>query len=198
MTRLILAALLIIAATVQTARARLLKAIRPGVMCASADALAKLTLPDGSSRTAAPNPSPAMQAIADEGNCNEFSKGFVVVLQTARKNTSIVGARLYYGNGLDTMIVPNVDFAAYAVPRDPFFDVIRARCPDRLEAMVVLGPPAHAFVDTLPAATRLAIERAVTAECQDYSPCLDMQRPAEVSKRHLDQKWAEFDCAHPD
>lgn len=177
------------------AKADLLRAVRPGVMCASADSLAKLSLPDGSSRTAAPNASPALQAIARAGNCVDFPAGNIVILLTARRNTSVVRSDSLTGDGvLETFIVPNIDYAPYAPPRDEFDDAIRVRCPAKLEEVVVLGATTSGFVQSLPGPLREQIEKGVENECGGAPSCSSNQRAVEVSRHHLVQRWAEFTC----
>ena len=92
-------------------RADDLVAVRPGVMCVSADALAKLILHNGDSRTHAPVPRPQDLAAAAGGGCIDIPPGARVAVQQAFNNTSIV---TYDGPGAPPggrMIVPNVDFA---------------------------------------------------------------------------------------
>ncbi len=180
------------------AKADLLQAVRPGVMCVSADALAKLSLPDGSSRTAAPNVSPAIQVIARDGNCVDFPASNVVILLTARKNTSIVRSDSLSGDGvLETYIIPNIDYAPYAPPHDAFDDAIRARCPAKLDELIVLRSPTYGFVASLPRPLREQIEKTVDDECGGAPACSSNQRAIEVDKHHLVQRWAEFMCQRP-
>lgn len=86
-----------------------LVAIKPGLICVSPDALAKLTLPDGSSRTAQINPSPADLALKQSGGCMDIIIGMRVSVVTARHNTSIVTYSLAGGQP-QLYIVPNIDF----------------------------------------------------------------------------------------
>ena len=67
-----------------------LVAIRPGVMCASAAALASLTLPSGDSRTHAASPRPQDLAVARQGGCGDVTLGHAVLVQTRHHNTSVV------------------------------------------------------------------------------------------------------------
>ena len=93
-----------------TAQADDLVAVRPGVMCASADALSRLTLPNGDSRTHAAAPRPQDLAAAASGGCIDIPRGARVTVQQAYFNTSIV---TYAGPGAPPdgrLIVPNVDF----------------------------------------------------------------------------------------
>ena len=55
-----------------------LVATKPGLVCVSSDALAKLTLPDGSSRTAQSNPSPFDLALKQSGGCTDITIGMRV------------------------------------------------------------------------------------------------------------------------
>ncbi len=164
-------------------------------MCASADALAKLSLPDGSSLTAAPNASPTVEAIARAGNCIDFPADNIVILLSVRRNTSVVRSDSLTGDGvLETFIVPNIDYVPYAPPHDEFDDAIRARCPAKLDEVVVLRAPTSSFVELLPGPLREQVEKAVDHECGGAPVCSSAQRATEVSKRHLVQRWAEFTC----
>jgi hypothetical protein len=94
------------------ARADDLIAMHPGVMCASADALARLTLPDGDSRTHAAAPEPQTLSVAASGGCIDIKPGITVTVQKAFKNTSVV---TYRGAGVQTdqtFVIPNIDFVA--------------------------------------------------------------------------------------
>jgi hypothetical protein len=87
-----------------------LVATKPGLICVSSDALAHLTLPDGSSQTAQPNPSPAELALKQSGGCSDITIGTTVSVQAARHNTSIVTYAPPGGQPI-TAYVPNIDFA---------------------------------------------------------------------------------------
>ncbi|MDP9097272.1 MAG: hypothetical protein M3N26_12095, partial [Pseudomonadota bacterium] len=50
-------------------------AIRPGLMCVSTDALARLTLPSGESRTHVPAPRPNDLRVAAAGGCIDIPPG---------------------------------------------------------------------------------------------------------------------------
>jgi hypothetical protein len=89
-------------------------AIHPGVMCISSEALAKLTLPDGSSRTATAAPRPADLVIKQAGGCIDIRIGAHVTVITVRKNTSIVTFDPGDGQGSRTFIAPSIDFATSA------------------------------------------------------------------------------------
>ncbi len=118
-------------------------------MCMSADALAKLSLPDGSSRGAGPNPSSAIGDIYRQGNCNDYPAGHIVILVKARRNTSIVRSDTLTGDGvMGTEFVANIDFKPYTTPHDSIDDTIRALCPARLEYYSALDVPAYGFIQT--------------------------------------------------
>lgn len=87
-----------------------LRAVRPGVMCVSADALAKLTLPDGSSRSERPGATADDKAVAAAGGCHPFEPGTEVHLVHMRRQTSIVIADIAGGPGPSSYFVANVDF----------------------------------------------------------------------------------------
>ncbi len=82
-------------------------AIKPGLMCVSADALAKLTLPDGSSAAAKPGAASSTSAIKRSGGCLDVVPGDRVTLVTRRTNTSVVQG---LGARQGTFLVPNIDF----------------------------------------------------------------------------------------
>jgi hypothetical protein len=90
------------------ATAKTLVAVHEGVICTSADALAKLTLPDGSSRTTKPQATPEDIATKKAGGCMDIVLGERVTVITERRNTSVV--TLGSGSDRRTYIVPNVDY----------------------------------------------------------------------------------------
>ena len=85
--------------------------MRPGLMCVSPESLAKLTLPDGSSRTARAGATAEDLRIKDAGGCIDIPPGAKVLVMTKRRNTSIVSFNADVGKGVETFIVPNIDFA---------------------------------------------------------------------------------------
>ena len=99
--------------------AETLVAIRPGVMCTGADALAMLTRPDGSSRAANAGARPRDMAARQAGGCIDIPSGARVDVQQARRNTSIVTYDAHDGRGPGTFFVPNIDFAAGATAAIP-------------------------------------------------------------------------------
>ncbi len=120
-----------------------LLAARPGEMCKTADATAKLTLPDGSSRAEIENPRPQDTAIEMAGGCVEIMSGMTVTLLTARKNTSIVIYKEGAGPAAQ-YVAPNIDFIDAAGPHPPteadptyppsiatttLLDAIKRQCP---------------------------------------------------------------------
>ncbi len=98
------------------ARADTLVSVRPGVACTSADALARLTRPDGSSRSTPANATADAREIARRGGCLPFGPGLTVFPHSIRRQTSIVTA--YAGDRLGplTVYVANIDFERVAVP----------------------------------------------------------------------------------
>ena len=97
-------ALAAICALAGPAQADQLVAAKPGIMCASADALGRLTLPGGDSRTHLPAPSPADLRAAAAGGCIDIAPGQQVTTLETYRNTSVAvvnGARL---------TIPNADF----------------------------------------------------------------------------------------
>ncbi len=101
--------------TIASARADTLVAVRPGAMCAAADALARLTLPDGGDRADLPG-HPEALAIKRAGGCIDVRPGMLVALQTARRNTSLVLYDAGDGRGERSFVVPNIDFASASGP----------------------------------------------------------------------------------
>ncbi len=112
-----------------SAQAEDLVATRPGVMCRSAEALGRLTLPGGDSRTHAASPRPQDLRAAAEGGCVDIPLGTRVTVQQAFRNTSIVTTS---AADASPMVVPNADFrpagaveasasgpASGAAPRSP-------------------------------------------------------------------------------
>ena len=155
-----------------SADAALLRATRPGVMCSSPEALAKLSLPDGSSRTAGSDAPPSVVAIARAGGCTDFPAGNIVMLQTARKNTSIVRSDTLTGDGvLDSFYVANIDYLPYIPPPDPSMDAIRAQCPARLETFAVLGVPSYDFIESLSRPVREQILKTIDDTCGGAPGC---------------------------
>jgi len=92
-------------------------AMHPGVMCASADALSRLTLPGGDSRTHAAAPEPQTQSLAASGGCIDIKPGIKVTVQKAFKNTSVVTYRAPGAQTDQTFVIPNIDFAPAAGDR---------------------------------------------------------------------------------
>ena len=91
-----------------------LVASRTGLMCTSAEALAKLTLSDGSSRAASPHARPGDTTLEQQGGCIAIPPGAHVTLQIARRNTSIVTYDAEDGRGPRSFVVPNIDFGSGA------------------------------------------------------------------------------------
>ncbi len=95
-----------------------LVAVKPGIVCASADALGRLTLPGGDSRTHLPAPTPGDLRAASAGGCIDITPGLRVTTLETYHNTSVAvvdGVR---------MTIPNIDFqpaaeSASGAPADP-------------------------------------------------------------------------------
>lgn len=98
------------------ARADALVSMRPGVACTSADALARLTRPDGSSRSTPTNATADAREIARRGGCFPFGPGLTVFPHSIRRQTSIVTAYAADRLGPLTVYVANIDFERVAVP----------------------------------------------------------------------------------
>ncbi len=197
MLRLALGALLIALVT-PAAQAAVLEAIRPGVMCVKADALAKLSLPNGSSPLAADNPSASVQAIAKAGECTIFPEHHRVSVVTARANTTIVRSDTLSGDGvLGTFIVPNIDFRPYPPTRDPWSEAIQGRCPDRLDDISIQLFRTSSFIASLPKPVHDKIDAIVGDTCVAGLYCVPNVEAAEIEKRHLIPRWADYMCRHP-
>jgi hypothetical protein len=95
------------------AQAEALKAVRPGVMCASADALAALTRPDGSSRS---DSGRAYAALKQRGGCFDLVPGDTVTVMQMRHNTSIVQFNGRFGVPAGTYLIATIDFAPGSAP----------------------------------------------------------------------------------
>jgi hypothetical protein len=94
------------------AAADTLVATRPGLMCTSPDVLAKLTLPDGSSRIGTAGEKPGDKALRVSGGCIDIPPSARVTVQTTRRRTTIV--TFDAGDGPRTFVVPNIDFGPVA------------------------------------------------------------------------------------
>ncbi len=105
-----------------------LVASRPGVMCASPAALAYLTLPDGSSRSARRDPGPKTRAAKRAGGCVDIPAGAAVAVLATRRNTSIITYDARDGRGARRFFIPNVDFSAV-----PQASSGRKRSPDQVK-----------------------------------------------------------------
>ncbi len=181
-----------------------LLAARPGEMCKSADALAKLTLPDGSSRAGVANPRPEDTAIDMAGGCVDIMSGMTVTLLTARKNTSIV---TYKEGQAPTAqyIAPNIDFIDAAGPHPPteadatyppgiatnnLLDAIDRQCPRQgwtfhIIARSESGPWDKVF-NSLTPAQHAAIHKEIHFQCDMGLSCpADIQFGMEVQMGHL-------------
>ncbi len=193
---LICAALLV--ALARPADADLLRARRASVMCASSAALAQLALPEGGSRDVGDHVPPAIDKIAHDGNCNDFPEGHVVILERARRHTSIVRSDSLTGDGvMIEVLVANIDYGPYTPPHDDFYDTIRAQCPTLLEGIAAEDPPRNDFIKSLPPPLRASIDKAVDNNCGDQLNCMIRTQADEIEQRHLQGRWAGFLCAHP-
>jgi hypothetical protein len=105
--RLILAGLML-ALTAHAASSQTLTAVRPGLMCMSAEALAALTRPDGSSRA---SDGASFAAIKLRGGCFDLVPGDKVSVVQARHNTALVHFDGRFGGAEGTYLIANVDFA---------------------------------------------------------------------------------------
>ena len=88
--------------------------IRPGVACASASALAALTLPDGSSRSARLGARPKYVAIATRGGCIPLKLGAQMTTTAIRRLTDIVAYDSGDGRGVRALYIPRIDLETLA------------------------------------------------------------------------------------
>jgi hypothetical protein len=92
-----------------------LVAIKPGVMCISAQAVAKLTLPNGDSRTHEPIVLPEDLVVAASGGCVDIPLG---VRFTAHHSLGTTSAVDYGPSTLRLFVVPNIDLRSVpALPK---------------------------------------------------------------------------------
>ncbi len=111
------------------ARADMLVSVRPGVACTSADALARLTRPDGSSRSTPANATADAREIARRGGCFPFGPGMTVFPHSIRRQTSIVTAYAIDDTGPLTVYVANIDFERAAASDGRGAGLVRSRPP---------------------------------------------------------------------
>ena len=104
--------LLALLATFQAgvAHADVLVAVRPGVMCESAAALARLTRPDGSSRSALPSPDPRDLELKAAGGCVDIPLGARIAVRESYRNTSHGRYDPGDGRGPQDFVLPNIAF----------------------------------------------------------------------------------------
>ena len=96
-----------------------LVATNPGLMCSSADALAKLTMPGGRSRIGTFSEKPGDAALKASGGCIDIPQGATVFASLVRQQTSIISFDAGDGRGERQFYVPNVDFSAPGPPDAP-------------------------------------------------------------------------------
>ncbi|MCB8883348.1 hypothetical protein ACELLULO517_24075 [Acidisoma cellulosilytica] len=180
------------------AYAELLQASRASIMCSSASALAKLALPHGGSRDAGDAVPAAINQIARDGDCNEFPKGHLVILEKARKHTSLVRTDSLTGDGVMVeKLVANIDFQPYDAPHDAFSDTVRQKCPQLLDGLTAEDPPKNQFLNSLAPSLRASINKVVVADAGDSYTLIQNTLESEFYRRQLDARWAAFLCANP-
>jgi hypothetical protein len=152
-----------------------LVAIKPGLMCASPTALARLTLPDGSSKTSRLNPSPADTDTKREGQCVDIAIGTRVVVSESHKNTSVV--RL----GPRTYIVPNIDFRPLDAPVKAAYTIN--------QVVTAPGGRTNYYIKTLGGGTGTDEPNMIiqtTYDLNSRSDILLTSRPADDVKQNLE------------
>jgi len=117
-----------------------LVSVRPGVACTSADALARLTRHDGSSRSAPPDATADAREIARRGGCFPFRRGMTVVPHAIRRQTSIVTADAMDRTGPVTVYVANIDFEWTAGPAGHGAGPLALQPPPVVPPATVPGP----------------------------------------------------------
>ena len=106
--RMTISVCLLVMALAGQANAQAMTPILPGVMCETADALGRLTLNDGSSRSNGRKPSQEALAIMARGGCASTQPGKLV---ERRKNTSVILADPEDGKGVRRFYVPNIIYS---------------------------------------------------------------------------------------
>jgi len=205
MFRLCLFALFAVSCAPCASHAELLVAIKPGVMCASAEALARLTLRDGSSRSKAPGATAEDKRIAQEGGCIDFEKGTVVRTTAIRTNTSIVmfdpgqfnvelEERQFY--------VPNVDFTHFT-SNTVFYKTIKQQCPEKVDYILTArGREAFdygGFFATLPKPLRDRVDAIYRkADCEEVGGpwCMRAAAGDALAAIGHEAEWASYVCVH--
>lgn len=153
-------------------------AVRPGLMCRSAEALAQLTLPDGSPRDL---------ARARASFCLPLPDGARLQVRSSQRNTSVVLYDAHDGTGPRPFIIPNIDVRplrfsgpalgpkdrATAPPPQPgtldaFWHAVEQTCPDKPWRGSIGGRLAGPL-DTIPIPEprRAALEAEIERACAD-------------------------------
>ena len=184
----IVPAMFAMTAASQTAEADTIVATRPGVMCTSPDALARLTLPDGSSRSASPGARPEDLATKRQGGCIDIPLGAQLPVREARRQTSIVVFDPNDGRGARTFIVPNIDFNSVIGSRSSSPGCYRYGVPVRLSGIVTIGSARGE--DPHPGKTGTTYWRQITL---DHAICVDANpaayEDAEQNVRAIQPAW---------
>ena len=86
-------------------------------MCNSSQALARLTLPGGDSRTHRPGASQRYLDVASNGNCRDLQIGQRLTMLKAFKNTVVVSlGHQEAGDGSNVLVAPLIDFDLVHAP----------------------------------------------------------------------------------
>lgn len=94
-------------------------ALRPGLGCASLEALAVLTLPDGSSRVGSPRERRNDADLKRRGGCVDIPQGATVIVQRAWQHTARVTWDPGDGGLPQILTMPTIDFDAAERPVAP-------------------------------------------------------------------------------
>lgn len=189
-----------------------LTANHDGVMCLDATALARLTLPDGSSRSSSKNARASDILIKNSGGCIDIPLGVNVIAKVVRKNTTIVAYDPGDGGGARDFVVPNIDFVSMTdasarlpvqhIPAWPdvdypplanatiLFDAVHKQCPQQGWNEHLLSHSEEGPWDSIGAkltpAQNSAIEREAQAQCTAGLSCpADIQFGMEVQMGYL-------------
>ncbi len=95
--------------SISAALADTVAVIRPGLSCASPEALAKLSRPNGSSLVDGPYATREAMQIATQGGCSHLRIGQTFTATSIRKNTTVVMADAGDGRGTHAFYLPNID-----------------------------------------------------------------------------------------
>ena len=187
------------AASLSAAQAEDLVATRPGLMCQSTAALARLTLPGGDSRTHLPHPTAADQQLAATGGCYDLWLGERVTVIKAFHNTSIVNTGT---EDTTSRVVPNIDFEpADATGPAPLSTEPGAAVPAgylAAQRMSIGGRASDALVVLLDRRLTADLRKAMWSRTSDVSMALDPKDPRQAVFRRRPVLNAQLRLVSPE